>query len=47
MAGTSRRVEYVKVRRDGEDLALVGLDQLPPALVNHPVMAMAEENQIV
>src|SRR5207244_8140745 len=25
-------------RRDGDDFAVVGLDQLPPALMHHPVM---------
>jgi hypothetical protein len=45
MTWTSGRVEDVEVRRDGKDLEVIGFDQLPPALVNHPVMAMAEENR--
>jgi hypothetical protein len=43
---TSRRSEH-DCRRDGHDLAVVGLDQLPMAFVGEPMMAMAQKNLIL
>src|SRR5438309_7995587 len=34
-------------RRDGHDLSVAGLDQLPAALMHHPVMPMAEQDLVL
>src|SRR5207253_1810450 len=33
-------------RRNGDDLSVTGLDQLPAALMHHPVMPMAEQDLV-
>jgi hypothetical protein len=34
-------------RRDGEHLLVLGADHLPAALVDHPVVAVAEQRQVL
>src|SRR5205823_11874589 len=33
-------------RRDGDDFAVLGRDQLPPALMHHPVMPGAQKDEV-
>ena len=39
-------LEEVQLGRDGEELSVVGLDQLPLPFVNHPVMPIAEQDEV-
>jgi len=45
LVGSSRQPER-DGRRDREDLATLGLYQLPSALVDHPVMSGAQEDEV-
>lgn len=36
----------IQLWRDREDLTVIGLDQLPLPFVNHPVMPIAEQDQV-